>query len=137
MNKKYMNISKDMYLPAWLLVFGLFSLAVAVVLFAFAMSESMYLLIGFVIFFTLGFAAILCQQNQWAKMNDDGTFTYSTMFGNKKEYRFSDIIELKQNSDSRTLILENGQVHIESIAVMSERFVDAINGVIESRSSLN
>ena len=130
------NTKKDMFLPQFLAGFGIACIVLSLVIMLVAFFVSLYILIGFVFFFTLGFTAILCQQNQWAEMIDDETFIYSTMFGNKKQYRFSDIRSLRQNTDSHTLILEKGKVHIESIAVMSERFVDAINAVIEKQGNI-
>lgn len=74
-----------------------------------------------------GSRGILCYKNQWVEMIDDNEFIYSTMFGNETKYYFSDIESLKQNADSMTLHLKNGKIHIESCAVISERFANAIN----------
>lgn len=49
----------------------------------------------------------------------------------KKKHQFLEIRELKQNSDSLTLVLENGKVHIESCAIMSKRFVNAVDSILE------
>ena len=63
-------------------------------------------------------------------MTDNYEFVYSTMFGRQYQFCFSEIIDLKQGNDSMTLLLENGKVHIESCALVSERFADRINGVL-------
>lgn len=61
----------------------------------------------------------------------DITFVYTTMFGKEVQYSFSEIRELKQNADSSTVVLDNGKVHIESSAIMSEKFMDTLNNTLE------
>lgn len=122
---------KDMYLPIWVCGLGVLLLAAAAVLFVTAFFTSIYCLAATAACLGLGAAAILCWKNQWAIMVDQNTFVYSTMFGRKIQYRFSEIRELKQGSDSSTLIMEDGKVHIESCAILSERFLDAIDSRIE------
>ena len=109
---------KDMHMPAWLCVLGCVLLAGALACLVLCFVVSVYALIGFALCLCLGVAAILCYKNQ---------FIYSTMFGNETKYYFSDIESLKQNADSMTLHLKNGKIHIESCAVISERFANAIN----------
>ena len=87
---------------------------------------------GTVLFLGFGASAVLCWNNQWIEMQDSNTFLYSTIFGIKKAYAFSDILELKQNQDSFTLILETGKVHIESCAVLSDSFVQAVDAALEN-----
>ena len=71
----------------------------------------------------LGIAAILCWKNQWVEMLSDEEFIYSNMFGKQTTYRVSQIRDIRRGADSMTLILENGKVHIENCAVLSERFL--------------
>lgn len=118
---------KDMHMPAWLCVFGCVLSAGALACLVLCFVVSVYALIGFALCLCLGVAAILCYKNQWVEMIDDNEFIYSTMFGNETKYYFSDIESLKQNADSMTLHLKNGKIHIESCAVISERFANAIN----------
>ena len=125
---------KDMYLPAWVCGLGIFMLAAAAALLVCTFAFSVYCVIGTVICLPVGIFVLLCWKNQWARMETSDIFTYSTMFGNQKQYRFSDIRELKQNSDSMTLILQNGKIHIESCVVLSDRFADAINHALGNRS---
>lgn len=127
MNKK----DKDMYLPVWVCCIGVLFLVAALVCLTFVFTTSANFLIGFVVCFGLGISAILCWKNQWIMMLDDNTFIYSTMFGRQKQHQFLEIRELKQNSDSLTLVLENGKVHIESCAIMSKRFVNAVDSILE------
>ncbi len=116
-----------MHMPAWLCVLGCILLAGALACLVLCFVVSVYALIGFALCLCLGVAAILCYKNQWVEMIDDNEFIYSTMFGNETKYYFSDIESLKQNADSMTLHLKNGKIHIESCAVISERFANAIN----------
>lgn len=122
---------KDMYLPFWVCLLGIVFLIAACVCLGLTSSTSNYSLIGFVICLVIGVAAVLCWKNQCVKMIDDNTFIYTSMFGREHQYFFSEIRELKRNADSFTLILENGKVHIETCAIMSERFINAIDSVLE------
>lgn len=131
---------KDMYLPNWVCGLGALFLVVSIVcvvlsftVFSYSMIFMIGCIIGAVICLGFGVAAILCWKNQWAEMINDDEFVYSTMFGRKIKYRFADIKDIKQNSDSMTLLLENGKVHIESGAFISDRFVDRINCMLESK----
>ena len=118
---------KDVYLPKWILGLGIFLLAIACgcIVLTFTLFYMMY--IGAILFIPLGIAAILCWKNQWIEMTGSNEFVYSTMFGKKTTYSFSEIIELKNNPDSVDLIMESGKVHIESCAVVSEKFMNALN----------
>ena len=128
-----MNKDKDMYLPAWVLGLGIMFFAAAIVCIVLAFTDSVSLLIGAAVFAGVGVAAVLCWKNQWVKMEDDDSFIYSTMFGNKKRYYFYEIKDLKRNADSLSLICEDGKIHIESCAIMTERFVDAVNSALARR----
>lgn len=123
-------MEKDMHLPKAILVLGIVLLLIAVICLVLCFKESIGFLIGVLIFGVFGFFAVLCWKNQSAEMISQSEFVYTTMFGNKKTYRFSDIIDLKQNSDSMTLILKNGKVHIEACAIVSERFYNRIFDVL-------
>ncbi len=123
--------NKDMYLPSWIRILGIVFLILSCVCLILSFSTSIYLLIGFIACFLLGSAAIMCWKNQGINMTDNNMFIYTTMFGKETQYSFSEIRELKQNADSSTLILDNGKVHIESSAIMSEKFMDTLNNTLE------
>ena len=116
---------KDLYLPVWVCALGIILIIGALVFLYFSI-KYYYLLIGTIICLGVGIAAILCWKNQWVEVIDDHSFIYSTMFGKQIKYHTSQIVELKENPDSMTLILNNGKVHIESCAIISERFIEMI-----------
>lgn len=126
-----MQTKKDMYLPKWVCVLGSVFLIGAAVCLICSFTISVYALLGFVVCLCIGIAAVLCWKNQWAEMINDHEFIYSTMFGKKTKYRFSAIRNLKQNSDSVTLYFDNGKIHIESCAIISEEFAEKINHALE------
>ena len=79
----------------------------------------------------LGIIALLCWKNQAIHVISDTHFTYTTMFGNTTTYSFADIQGLRKNQDSMTLFVAGKKVHIESMAVLSDRLVDRINAALE------
>ncbi len=122
---------KDMHLPVWVLILGIVLMGAGGVCLYYLKEDVLLFALGAAVCFLLGVAAILCWKNQWAEMISDEAFIYSTMFGNEKTYRFSEIREFKRNPDSVTLILETGKVHIESVAVLSERFRKALSRPVD------
>ncbi len=124
---------KDMCLPDWICCLGIFLIIAALVCLVLCFTVTVFALLGFIVFLSLGAAAVLCWKNQGAVIADEESFIYTTMFGTEKRYRFSDIREIQQNTDSLTLILSNGKVHIESCAVMSERFMNALGHASEEQ----
>lgn len=115
-------MKKDVCLPVAPLVLAIFLFACAARCIVGCIFVSLYFLIPAVITLLVGLAAFLSWKNQWIVIENEDEFTYSTMFGRKHRYRFSDIQEIKQNADSKTLILENGKVHIEAMAIVSDQF---------------
>ena len=122
-----MKDKKDVYLPLWVLGLGIFLLLAAVGCVVLCFTVSVYALIGTLLCLALGIAAILCWKNQWIQMLNDREFIYSTMFGRQSRHSFSEIRELKLNSDSMSLILEDQKLHVEACALVSDRFGAAIN----------
>ncbi len=116
-------------------------LAMAFVLFAVGIGFGVYAVFDFVIWkvivavlgVVLGIFAILCWKNQTIHVISEEQFTYTTMFGNTRTYNFSDIKGLRRNQDSMTMLVGNDKVHIESMAVLSERLIDCINKALEQR----
>lgn len=62
----------------------------------------------------------------------DEEFEYSTFWGTKTVYRFSDIKLVNMNNGSMTVFVGNGKVYIESMAILSERLVACINQQLEN-----
>ena len=118
----------DLHLPTAVLILGIFlSIVAAALLICAAVFTNIWFVVVSVPVILLSVAAFLCWNNQKIYVVDDDTFEYYTMFGNKKVFRFSDITDIKQNPDSLTLMLGENKVHIESMAVMSDRWVELIN----------
>ena len=123
---------KDLYLPAPVLCLGVFLLIVAAVCIPLVFITSVFFLVAVIGCLLLGLSAILCWKNQGITMTGDNSFTYTTMFGREKRYSFSEIKELRVNSDSYTLIMEDGKVHIEKLAVISDRLAEALDAVLKN-----
>ena len=119
----------DMYLPAWLFVVGLFLIGFGGILLTVAIAVQLPFFLGLlaVVLALLGMAAVMCWKNQTIRMLNQDCFEYSTFLGKKTVYRFSDIKELRKNTDSMTLFVADGKVHIESIAIVTDRLVERIN----------
>lgn len=77
--------------------------------------------------FILAAAAMLCWKNQSARMLSDDEFEYKTFLGNTRRYSFSQITQLKQNPDSCTLFVGKEKIHIETCAILTDRFIERIN----------
>ena len=122
----------DMYLPERLLAMSLVFLAggIACGVYA-AISLATWAIVCAPLGILLGVMALLCWKNQTIHVISDTQFTYTTMFGNTATYAFADIQGLRKNQDSMTLFVAGKKVHIESMAVLSERLVDHINAALE------
>lgn len=122
----------DMYLPIWLLAFALVLLVggAGVGIYG-AVVLSLGAILGGVAAFALGVLALLCWKNQSITMLPNDSFEYTTFLGNKRTYRFSEIKGLRRNSDSMTLFVGDGKVHMESCAIISDRLAERINQQLE------
>ncbi len=120
----------DMFLPDRLLAMSLVFLIGSIVSAVLAIINSVTWMLGVVICLGFGIAAMLCWKNQSIHVISDEQFTYTTMFGNTRTYSFSDIRGLRRNQDSMTLFVANEKVHIESMAILSERLVEYINNAL-------
>ncbi len=118
----------DMYLPDRLLAMALVFLAggIACVIFA-ILKFAIWAVICAVLGIVLGVFAVLCWKNQSIRIISNEQFTYTTMFGNTYTYSFSDIQGLRRNQDSITLFVANKKVHMESMAIISDRLIERIN----------
>lgn len=124
----------DMYMPDRLLAMSIVFFAGGLASIVLAIINSINWVIGIVIGLLLGAAALLCWKNQSIHIISDEQFTYTTMFGNTRTYYFSDIKDLRRNQDSMTLFVADDKVHIESMAVLSDRLIDRINTQLEKLS---
>ena len=118
----------DMYLPLWIFGLGLFLLVccIAAVVCA-VVIPSLAAAIAALVCFILAAAAMLCWKNQSARMLSDDEFEYKTFLGNTRRYSFSQITRLKQNPDSCTLFVGKEKIHIETCAILTDRFIERIN----------
>ena len=118
----------DMYLPERALAMCLVYLGIgsAAALWA-LISHATWAIVCAAIFVGLGIALLLCWKNQTIQVLSDEEFIYKTMFGKAHTYRFADIQGLRRNKDSMTLFVAGEKVHMESMAVLSERLVELIN----------
>lgn len=125
----------DVYISSFLLVFGLFlivvGIGVAIVLF---FNFNIWIIVGSVFCILLGVLAFICWRNQTIRIISDEKFEYTTFLGNTYEYRFKDITAIKQNADSTTIFVGKKKVHIESIAVVSDRFSALLNKAIKENN---
>ena len=124
----------DMFLPDRLLAmaFALFALGIGFGVYA-VFEFTVWKVVVAVLGIALGVLAVLCWRNQTIHIISEEQFTYTTMFGNTRTYNFSDIKGLVRNQDSMTMLVGNDKVHIESMAVLSERLIDSINKALEQR----
>lgn len=81
----------------------------------------------------LGIGLLMCWKNQTVVMLSNDIFEYTTFLGNTKTYRFCDIKGLRVNRDSMTLFVGDGKVHIESMAVLSDRLKKRIGEALEEK----
>ena len=126
----------DMFLPARLLAMALVLLAAGVALAVFTIiSFSAGATVAAVICIVLGIFALLCWKNQCIHVISEEQFTYTTMFGNTRTYSFHEIEGLRQNADSMTLFVAGEKVHIESMAIISERLAERINKALEKTTN--
>ena len=119
----------DMYLPAWFFGLGLLLFAFGGILTAVSIAVQLpfFLSLLAAVLALLGVAVIMYWKNQTIRMLDNDCFEYTTFLGKKTVYRFADIKELKKNTDSMTLLVADGKVHIEACAIVTDRLVERIN----------
>ena len=122
----------DMYLPERALAMCLVYLAVGSACGIWALiSGAMWSVIVAAMGIGLGVVLLLCWKNQTIQILNDEEFVYTTMFGKHHTYRFADIQGLRRNKDSMTMFVSGEKVHMESMAVLSDRLVDLINRELE------
>ncbi|MBR5287015.1 MAG: hypothetical protein IKU34_00295 [Clostridia bacterium] len=119
----------DMFLPDRLLSMSVVFLSAAVVsvIIALLRSHAIGWYLAAAAALALGVSAFLCWRNQKICILSDEEFTCTTMFGKSRTYRFDEIVALRKNNDSFTLIMKDGKVHIESMAILSDRLIEQID----------
>ena len=115
----------DMYLPVKLLAMSLVMTVLGLALAVFAVLN-LHLLAGV--------GALACWKNQKIFVVSEEVFIYRTFLGKDYEYRFSQIQRAVQNTDSITLILDTGKVHIESMAILSDRLIQRIDRELDKKN---
>ena len=92
---------------------------------------SLMRLFFFAPWFGFGAWIFLCWLNQSAWMTSEDTFIYCTTLGEKTEYRFSEIRDIKFGEKNHIwLDLENGTVPIDGSMILSRRFAKAVNAAL-------
>ena len=66
-------------------------------------------------------------------MLSDDTFEFTTSFGRKKLYHFSDITDLKKDRDSRILCVAHEKIFIKDLAFVSDRFEARVQQALTER----
>lgn len=119
----------DMFLPAWMFTVGLFCLVFGIIMgiVFVALQISVLLIVLAAALVLVGVAEIMCWKNQTIHMLPNDSFEYSTLFGKKTIYCFDEIKGIKNGNDSITLFVGEGKVHIDSIAIVSQRLFQRIN----------
>lgn len=118
----------DMFLPDRLLSISLVFVVGGIICATIAiLNFAIWAIVCAILGIVLGVFAFLCWKNQSIRMISNEQFTYITMFGTTHTYSFSDIQGLRKNQDSMTLFVANKKVHIESMAVISDRLIERIN----------
>ena len=128
----------DMYLPDRLLAMSLVFFAAGLgcgvySFFKFSLITVIIAVLGII----LGIFSLLCWKNQTIDMISNDQFTYTTMFGNKYTYNFSDVYDVRYNKDSLTIFVADKKVHIEAMAIISDRFANAVNAALMINSKYN
>ena len=126
----------DMYLPERLLAMGLVFIATGIGFGgAFVITSTSWMLAVAIGGVLLGIFALLNWKNQKIRIISDEEFEYTTILGNTHTYAFKDITGLRKNQDSMTLFIGKNKVHIESMAVLSERLVELINEALKKANA--
>ena len=125
----------DMYLPLKLLAMG-FVMILGGIGFAtaFIFTMELWMIVLAPVCCIVGALAIICWKNQSINIISDNEFVYTTFLGNKYTYRFDEITDLRQNTDSITMFIGKKKVHIENMAVMSEHLRNLINNGINKNN---
>ena len=118
----------DMYLPERLLAMALVFLAGGTVFgVLFLLTKTLWKVLAAVGGLAFGIVALLCWKNQSIRLISDEEFEFTTFLGNTYRHAFKDITGLRKYQDSLTLFVGEKKVHIESMAIITERLAQRIN----------
>ena len=128
----------DMYLPVYLLSMSLVLVVCGIAAAVYALAKmSIVASVIALALLALGVAAFLCWKNQKILMLPNDTFEYTTFLGNKRIYRFEDIQGVQWHNDSSTLLVGEEKVHIEAMAVLSDRLIKRIDAKLQQLNQEN
>lgn len=131
------NNRADMYLPTRLLSMSVTLLIIGLIgIITTLVSPKIQPLAIAAIVVGIPFAAFsfLCWKNQKITVLSDEEFEYTTMLGTPKIYKFADIRAVRMNRDSMTMFVADSKVHIEKMAILSDRLVGLINAQLEKNN---
>lgn len=135
LGKDFEDQEADMYLPTWLLAFGLVLIALGtagILFFALQKNTDLLVICGAVFSLATGILACICWKNQKIRVISEEEFEYTTFLGNKYRLFFRDIRGLKRNNDSMTLLVGDKKVHMEALAHISDRLATSINTALKN-----
>lgn len=122
----------DMHLPIRFAVFGIAMALAGVFFIVISFVSRVYALLFFApVAFLISAFAFLYYKFQRIYVISDTEFRYTNFLGKRKTYKFSDIISIKFNPDSHTLVMKKGKIFIESSAIISERLKLLFNKELE------
>ena len=112
----------DMRLPSKVPYFGAAMAFVGLLITIMSIATAIFFLLFFsLIAFLISAFAFLCYKYQRIHVLSETEFQYTTFLGKQKTYKFEDIVSIKMNPDSHTLVMKKGRILIESSAHISER----------------
>ena len=123
----------DMCLSSAFLILDLILLFSSTAFTVYAIVKNAVLLllsVPFVCFFVYG---VFSWNNRVIRMLSDDTFEFTTSFGRKKLYHFSDITDLKKDRDSRILCVAHEKIFIKDLAFVSDRFEARVQQALTER----
>jgi len=115
------------YLPASLFAVGSVLLFAGSAAAVYGAVSGKWLIVPFgAIFDLVGIAAILCRINQRTALAEGESFTYTTFLGRKRTYMPSDVVDVRRNQDSYTIVMKRGKIHVENMARVNEKFIKTL-----------
>lgn len=123
----------DMCLPSFFLIVILILLLSGIACTIYAIIKKAVLLIFGAIIICFSIYSIFSWKNRTIHMLSDDTFEFTTPFGRKKLYHFSDITDLKRDRNSHILHVAHDKIFISDMAFISERFEKRVHQALAER----